>query len=194
MVSEPWLVVSKVIQVLDSLQVDYYIGGSAASGKFGLPRMTRDVDVIAALRENHIAAFVNALQVEFYVDDLAMRRAIRDCRCFNLIHFETAWKIDVFIPAATAWSATKMQRRVRRALEDTPDAPQAFIASAEDIVIQKLDWYQKGGGVSDQQWRDVQGVLQVQASALDQAYMQHWAAELGLSELLTRAITEAGVS
>ena len=194
MASEQWLVIEKVIQVFDALGVPYYIGGSVASGRYGLPRMTRDVDFIAALHENQAAAFVNALQSEFYVDDLAVRRAIRSQRSFNLIHLATIWKVDIFIPADTPWASVKMERRAWHALDDTTDAPQAFLSSAEDVVLQKLFWYQKGGGLSDQQWRDVQGVLRVQDKLLDQAYLQHWAQALGLRELLSRALDEAGMA
>ena len=67
-----------------------------------------------------------------------------------------------------------------------------YFATPEDMVIAKLDWFRKGGGVSDRQWRDILGVLKVQAGGLDSEYLQHWARELGLTELLHRAKSEAG--
>ncbi|NOT59101.1 MAG: hypothetical protein HOP19_02630 [Acidobacteria bacterium] len=191
MAAEQWLVVNKVVEVFESLGVPYYIGGSVASSKYGTPRSTRDVDFIAVLRGHQVDAFVSALEAEFYVDSLAVRRAVSAQRSFNLIHFETVWKIDIFVSSDAPWAISKMERRLNRALDDSADTPIVFLSSPEDLVLQKLLWYQKGGNVSEQQWQDVQGVLRVQNQSLDRAYMQHWAQELGLTDLLARSLDEA---
>ena len=66
-------------------------------------------------------------------------------------------------------------------------------SSAEDTVLAKLQWYRDGGGVSDRQWNDVLGVLKVQGTTLDRAYLEDWARELGLADLLRRALEDAGL-
>ncbi len=193
MLLEVLQLIRQMTQVFEALEVSYYIGGSVASGQYGLPRLTRDVDFIADLREKHVPAFVAALEDGFYVDANAVVRAVRACTSFNLIHFETVYKIDIFVPATDAWSQAKMQRRLSKRLAEGLDAPAAFVASAEDTVLQKLRWFQKGGGVSERQWDDVLGVLKVQAKALDYAYMQRWATDLGVAELLRQAMVDAGL-
>lgn len=191
---ELWTVVSSAVRVLEDLGVNYYIGGLVASVWYGSLNLTREVAFITDLTEEKVDAFVAALQEDFYVDDLAVRRAVRSQRSFNLIHFETTWKVDVFVQQQDRWANEQMQRRERKPLDEGADAPQVYLCSAEDIVLQKLRWYKKGGGLSDQQWNDLLNVLKVQADRLDYVYLKHWAAELKLGELLAQALADAGLN
>ncbi len=66
-----------------------------------------------------------------------------------------------------------------------------MVKSAEDTVLRKLEWYRIGRGVSDRQWNDILGVLRVQGASLDTDYLEYWAAELEVADLLERARSEA---
>jgi hypothetical protein len=68
---------------------------------------------------------------------------------------------------------------------------EASVASAEDTLLAKLEWYRMGGEVSERQWRDVLGVLKVQAGGLDLEYLRRWARELGVDDLLERALAQS---
>ncbi len=94
-------------------------------------------------------------------------------------------KIDVFVPTEGGFNESKWKRALRAPLSDSD--LELRITSPEDILLQKLDWYRKGGEVSEQQWRDVQSLLRIRADQLDSAYLDHWARELGLQDLLHRA-------
>ena len=83
-----------------------------------------------------------------------------------------------------------MQRRVLKSLTPSGE-PKTWLASPEDTILSKLDWYRLGGGVSDRQWGDVLGVIKVQADNLDIAYLRRWAEHLRLQELLERALAES---
>ena len=85
-----------------------------------------------------------------------------------------------------------MERRRPAALSEEP-VRRVYVSSPEDLILRKLVWYRDGGGVSDRQWRDVLGVLKVQSERLDLAYLGRWAERLGLSDLLSRAVDEAGI-
>lgn len=87
MLADALLVLQTVAQALDDLGSPYLIGGSLASSIYGTPRLTQDVDFVADLREEQVAALVAALRSEFYIDDLAVRRAIRLQRSFKVIHY-----------------------------------------------------------------------------------------------------------
>jgi len=102
-------------------------------------------------------------------------------------------KVDVFVRWRDPFAQSQFSRRQRKSVGHAP-ALDLFFASAEDTVLAKLEWYKKGGGVSDRQWRDLLGVLKVQAASLDQAYLTRWAGELGVADLLDRALDEAGLT
>jgi hypothetical protein len=83
----------------------------------------------------------------------------------------------------------ELSRKQRVRVLEEPQAD-LFVASPEDMVLQKLMWYRDGGGVSDRQWGDVRGVIKTQGSRLDLAYLHLWAGRKGIAELLERALAE----
>lgn len=184
---------ARVVRAFDSLGVDYLVGGSVASSVFGEPRLTVDADLVARLLGQHAEPLVKNLTGEFYADLPAIASAIQNQGSFNLIHLETMSKVDVFVNWRSPFGEIQFSRRQKKSVGQV--APlELFFASAEDTVLAKLDWYRKGGEVSDRQWRDLLGVLKVQAAALDQKYLEHWARELGVKDLLRRALNEAGLA
>ncbi len=192
MIPDPIAVALVVAEVLEQLGVPYLIGGSVASSVWGEPRATEDVDMVADLRKEHVARLVAALQDEFYIAEEAVRQAVERGTCFNVIHLKRIQKVDVFVAQQDGLGREEMRRRQRIPLAANPDRS-AFLATPEDTVLQKLAWYRKGDEASDRQWRDVLGVLKVQAGRLDRPYLLHWARESGLETLLRRAMTETGL-
>lgn len=185
--------VAGVVRVFEKLGVDYLIGGSVASSVFGEPRQTVDADLLACLSIRHAQPLVRELAGAFYADLPAISAAIQNQGSFNLIHLETMSKVDVFVSWQTPFGESQLSRREKKSVgQGTP--LELYFASAEDTVLAKLDWYRKGGEVSDRQWRDLLGVLMVQAGALDQEYLRHWAGELRVADLLQRALDEADLN
>jgi hypothetical protein len=183
----------RVVAAFEQLGVAYYVGGSVASGVLGEPRQTLDADLIAALLAGHAAPLAERLQGEFYADLPAIGEAIERQASFNLIHLPTMVKVDVYVSWRSDFARSQFARRIRVNLSS--ELPfEVFLASAEDTVLAKLQWYRDGGGVSDRQWRDVLGVLKVQGSALDRAYLREWAGRLNLTDLLRRALDDAGLA
>jgi len=182
-----------VTQTLERLGVPYLVGGSLASSLHGTPRATQDVDLVAELRLQHVPALVAALEETFYVDHEMIRDAIRRRSSFNVIHLETMFKVDVFILKDDPASRQEMERRqVYRVLDNPPR--DLVIASAEDIILQKLYWYQLGAGVSDRQWNDVLGVMKTQGGQLDMPYLTRTAALLNVEDLFQQACRDAGLA
>lgn len=190
MQNEPVEVTLKVTGVLERLGVPYLIGGSLASTLYGMVRTTQDSDIVAEMRLEHLRPFVSALQDEFYVDDEMIAEAIRRHSSFNIIHRETAFKVDVFIPRPRPFLRSQLARAQKQTFTFETEVSAKF-ASPEDTVLSKLEWFRLGGEVSDRQWRDVLGVLKTRAGELDLAYLRQWAGELKVGDLLERALKEA---
>ncbi len=192
MLSEPIAVTMLVIEALEALEAPYLIGGSLASAVHGVARATMDADLLAELRPLHAGPLARALNGEFYADPAAILDAIHRRSSFNVIHLATAFKVDVFVSRMRPFDRSQMERRTAQVLAREPERT-AYVATAEDTVLSKLEWYRMGGEISERQWRDVLGVLRAQrvpGERLDRAYLSHWAEELGVSDLLEQVLAE----
>ena len=187
MQNEPIEVTLKVTSVLEELGIPYLIGGSLASTLHGMVRTTQDSDIIAEMRSKHILLFVEALQSEFFLDEEMIADAVRRNSSFNIIHRETMFKVDVFIPQPRPFQKSQFSRAQRQTFQLGSDLSANF-ASAEDTILSKLEWYRLGGEVSERQWRDILGVLKTRAGELDLDYLHRWAKELNVADLLARAL------
>ena len=190
MQNEPIEVTLKVTGIFEQLGVSYVIGGSLASTLYGMVRTTQDSDIVAEMRREHIQPFVSALQDEFYIDEEMITDSIQHNSSFNIIHRETMFKVDVFIPHQRPFLQSQFVRAQRQTFSFEKEVSAKF-ASPEDTILAKLEWYRMGGEVSDRQWRDILGVLKTRAGELDLGYMQKWAADLKIADLLKRALNES---
>ena len=178
-----------VTDVLEKMGIPYAVGGSLSSSVHGVMRSTLDVDIVADLRLEHIRPFVAALSPVFYADDEMMRDAITHHSSFNLIHYETAFKVDIFIPKERTFDKLQLERRIASIIATDPEQS-VYVTSPEDIILSKLEWYRMGDQVSDRQWRDILGVVKTKSDQLDLAYLRRWARELAVEDLLERALRE----
>jgi hypothetical protein len=179
-----------VLQVLSQLGVRHFVGGSIASSAHGVARASVDGDLVAELLPVHVAPLVAALRGAYYVPEGRIRDAVSRRASFNVIHLDTMLKIDVFVSRDRPFDRRAFERSRPTSIEGAGGATLP-ISSAEDVVLAKLEWYRRGGEVSERQWADVRGVLQVTGSALDLPYLRRNAVELGVGDLLSRALEEA---
>jgi hypothetical protein len=184
---DPLAVAWTISQALDSIGVVHTIGGSLAASFAGEPRATIDIDVVASIDEFHADQLVAALAGAFYIDATSLKRAIRERSRTNLIHQATQLKVDLFVAGGTPLDT---QQLARRRTVDVGGGRTLPIHPPEDILLQKLRWYQMGGRSSDRQWRDIQGIIRVQGSRLDRDYLREHAPAFGIEALLTDALNE----
>ena len=173
--------------VLDELGIAWVLGGSLASSLVGEPRSTMDVDVAVALGAGQIPALVAAVESDYYVSVEMVRDAVHRHSSFNLIHFESGMKIDMFPLSDDPLDVRQLANRER--LEVLPGVG-LWVGAATDQVLRKLRWFRMGGEVSDRQWRDVLSILRVQGDRIDRERLLSDAGPLGLADLAARALED----
>jgi hypothetical protein len=178
----------RVARALEEMEIEYVLGGSLASGMFGEPRSTRDIDFGVRMEQGQVEEFSKTLGPDFSVDEVALREAIRTRSSENIFFLPQFFKVDLFVSHGEPFDESEFQRRKRMAFAD---GRELYVASAEDTLLRKLTWFRLGEEVSDQQWRDVLGILRVSGPALDRAYLTLWAERLGVADLLIRALAQA---
>ena len=184
-----WKSLKAVLEVIDAFEelgVPYHVGGSLASSVHGVPRQTNDLDLVVDLPMAAASFLVLRLQDRFYIDGEMIRRAIRRRGSCNLVHLATGLKIDLFIQGRGVFDRMEFARHGPHRLEDL--SRNLVVKSAEDTVLRKLEWYRLGGEVSDRQWNDILGIVRTQGTQLDRGYLRQWASELGVADLLERAL------
>jgi hypothetical protein len=172
----------QLCRALDSLDIPYAICGSFASSVHGIARATQDLDVVAGITLAQAEALAELLKQSFYADIVQIRDAILQRRSFNVIHLDTAFKLDIFPASSHPLGAQEIKRRQFPTTALLGGDPVTLpVISAEDILLAKLRWYKDG---------DLRNILQVQGSRLDSRYLTHWAGVLDVQDLLSRLLNE----
>jgi len=179
-------ITQKVLDVLEQIGARFFVGGSIASSLYGELRYTQAPDIITDLDAERADEVVARLQADFYCNPAAAREAAQRRSSFNLTHFDSQYKIDLFVSKGRRCDESRFARR--RIPANMP--ANFWVASPEDVVLAKLEWFRLGQGLSDRQWRDILSILATQQGQLDEAYLSLWAARLEASDLLEKARQE----
>lgn len=178
-----------VTEALDRLEIRYYVGGSVASAFHGAMRSTMDVDIVADIDDQDVTPLLTELGDAYYANEAAMRKAVRNKSSFNLIHLATSFKVDVFAHRGRAFDVSALSRAALGQIGS--DASFSVpIASAEDVIISKLEWYRLGNETSERQWKDITTVLALLGDRCDLPYLRKFAESVGVSDLLERLLRE----
>ena len=170
-------VLRRITRAMDQAGIAYMLTGSFASAYYGAPRSTQDIDLVIESSVSQLRTFVKSLPDKQYYSDLdAALEAHQRESMFNVIDMESGWKIDLIIRKSRAFSQEEFRRRQPIELQEV----HLFVASAEDVIIAKLEWAKRAQ--SQRQIEDAAGIMTIQAARLDRSYIQKWIQELDLSK------------
>ncbi len=168
----------RVVEVLEEQAVTYMLVGSLASGVYGEPRLTNDIDIVVELRADQVARLCQAFPApEYYLREKTAQEAIAATSQFNVIHPASGNKIDFIIARRDAWGRSQIGRRRR---EQILPGRAGYTAAPEDVILGKLWYYEEGG--SEKHLRDIAAMLQVSGDEIDIGYVDQWARQLGFTE------------
>jgi hypothetical protein len=167
-------IVRDVSTRLDGANIGYMLTGSMAMNYYAQPRMTRDIDVVVALRPADAARVVQLFSVDYYVSREAVDSSIANQSLFNLIHNESVIKVDCIVRKQSEYRLVEFNRRQRIKIEDF----ETWIVSKEDLILSKLFWAKDSH--SELQLRDVKNLV---STGCDRDYIQRWTQELGVVNL-----------
>ena len=179
----------RVVDALERAGIPYMLTGSFASSFHGVPRATQDIDLVISPTADQLRALVRLLPAsEYYIDEDAALEAHRRQTQFNVVDLATGWKIDLILRKSRPFSREEFDRRL---VVDFRGLRLA-IATAEDVVIAKLEWAKLSQ--SQRQIEDAAAILRIRSSELDRAYLQRWIRQLLLQKQWEAACQAAGVA
>ncbi|CAN5584951.1 hypothetical protein BH10ACI2_BH10ACI2_24880 [soil metagenome] len=157
---------------LERMDIPYMLTGSMAMFQYSAYRMTADVDIVMELQSRHGQMFIDNLEPDYVIPHNSMRRAIESERMFNVIHQETAFKIDCVLRKSTPFQKSVFDRRIKQDFHGKG----CFLITLEDLILSKLVW--ASDSKSEKQHTDVKNLIRNQ---LNETYIEQWLEKLGIA-------------
>ena len=175
----PVKIVHDFAERIKPLGIKYMLTGSLAMMNYNFYRMTADIDIVVELKIDDANKIINAFEPDYYVPRGRVRDAIARNFMFNVIHQETAFKIDLVIKKKTEFQRNAFERRK----EIDFFGKNIYIITLEDLIISKLNWAKES--LSEKQFNDVENLLQ---NEYDIDYVENWTDKLGVSHLYEKCL------
>lgn len=165
---DPRRLLAKTAKVLGKLDIPYMVTGGMAVLIWGHPRFTADIDIVIALKAHNISSLVSGLMKisEFgYVDEDAMREALKNHGEFNFIDGSSGVKVDFWIIGDDSHEINRFKnRQVKEIL-----GQKVYFISPEDLILSKLRWYKISP--SSRHLEDIESILKISGDMLDKDYL-----------------------
>ena len=172
-------IIGEISQKFSQAGIEYMLTGSVAMNYYAQPRMTRDIDVVVALKPADAEAIMSLFGHEYYVDSEAVGWAIAHESLFNMIHQKSVIKVDCIVRKSSEYRRLEFDRRAEVRIQDLI----TWIVSKEDLIISKLYWAKDSH--SEFQLPDVRNLI---GTGYDSDYLERWTDEQGLQELFQECL------
>ncbi len=182
----PLEVLLQAVNRLDRLDIPYMLSGALATSFYGKPRSTHDIDLLVEIGEADIDRLCEAFKDDFYISKEMMLEALRLRSMFNLIHNETATKVDLWMLEDSPFDRERFSRRTVENLEGSL----VHISTPEDLIIVKLDWFKRTD--IHKHYEDALGIIQIQRDSLGVGYIRAWCERQSTAGLFDRLLDAAG--
>ena len=170
-----------VVVVLDSLEtsgISSMIVGSLASNVHGIPRSTRDADFVVELSPGSLERLTRALAPPLRLQLQGSFETVTGTTRYIIELLSDPFVCELFALSDDPHDQERFKRR-RRVRVLNRDA---FVASAEDMIVTKLRWAADARRTKDRE--DIRNILAVRGPELDWEYLRRWSMTHGTSELL----------
>lgn len=174
--SEEFNVLKRVCEGLEQVNIPYMLTGSLAANYYAVPRLTRDIDIVVEILYSDRDKVFRVFEKDFYFDRNAMLQAVEYEGMFNIIHYESVFKVDFIVRKDSEYRKAEFQRKHRVEFGGTS----IWIVSPEDLILSKLLWAKDS--LSEMQLKDVRNLFNALKS-LDEAYIFHWVQILKLNTI-----------
>ncbi|OHC00007.1 MAG: hypothetical protein A3G70_08465 [Planctomycetes bacterium RIFCSPLOWO2_12_FULL_39_13] len=168
-----------IVTRLSKANIPYMFTGSIAANFYTTPRITRDIDVIIELKGTDVDLLCSLFEADFYVDRDAILNAVEKNGMFNMIHYESVFKVDFIIRKDDKYRLEEFKRRKRITFEDM----ELYVVAPEDLVLSKLYWAKDS--LSELQLGDVKNLIK-NVKNIDQEYLELWVKYLDIEELFRK--------
>jgi len=183
--ADPRNVLADIAKILDGLKIKYIVTGGLAVVVWGRPRYTADIDTVVEMDTDDIGKLAKALRglgKAGYINEDAVRDALKNEGEFNFIDGRTGIKVDFWVAKNTPFDQSRLKRRVARKINNQ----RVFFTSAEDLILIKLLWYRESA--SSRHIEDIESVFEISGKNLDMEYLKKWAERLGVAQTLRDAL------
>lgn len=187
---EPLTIALLAAKPLEAVGARWLVGGSVASSLYGVPRATLDVDLVVELAADQVPTLVRLWSEDFLADERMILDAVERKRTCNLIHLDSALKVDLFVAGPDPWLSQELENRRFVSITTSGGSAALPFARPEDVLLHKLKWFLEGDGISDRQWGDILGMVRTRAGTLDENHLERWIGHLGIPASILSAALE----
>lgn len=163
----------RITKSLEEKNINYMLSGSIALNNYTIPRMTMDIDIVIELNEQILSDFLSIFNDNYYLNEETVRQETKNKGMFNIIDFETGFKIDFIIRKNTKYRELEFIRKKKTKISDF----YVWIVAPEDLIISKIEWIQKIK--SDKQIDDIKNLIAI--PNIDKEYIKNWCNKLKLN-------------